>query len=284
MTIYTEGLARPGEPRPFVSRDNEMPDIKSMLKDIVDEEKFKQRRQEELDDLKARRNVDLAEGRDFVKDFSLGRISQPLGDENTKLRTLLEGRLGGLNAAENAALREQSFQGLNQQRQGDIRDLRGIQGAQGIRGPAAGAQQQDVFRQAADRGSDLEQQLLLRNLDIKRQAAQDFQGEVGRQQTQNIGIQGQNLQQSNQEAQVKNAFPFLFANLGAQEAATATNTITSRQQLLAALFPDLLKKLGQGGQPDDRITQTSFDNNKPEFRQGSSDIDVLRTDGGNPRT
>jgi hypothetical protein len=217
----------------------------------LDEERFKQRRSDELAQIEEKRGRDLQSGKDFIKDFSLGRIEQtPLSGENERLRSLLEGRLGGLSSGEGAALREQAFRGLNQQRQGDVRALRGIQGAQGVRGPAAVAQQQNVFGEAADRASDLEQQLLLRNLDIQRQAAGDFQSEVGRQQAQQLGISEFNIGQGTQEAALKNAFPFLFANLGAQEQAAATGAITGRDALIAALFPDLLGAgAGAGGVP-----------------------------------
>lgn len=225
------------------------PSPQDLIADLLDEERFKTRRDEALQGIEAKRDKDLQSGRDFIKDFSLERIKEtPFATENEKLRTLLESRLGGLNAGEGAALREQAFRGLNQQRQGDIRDLRGIQGAQGVRGPAAVAQQQNVFSQAADRGSDLEQQLLLRNIDIQRQAAGDFSGEISRQGTQQLGIDQFNIGQSTQEAKLKQAFPFLFANLGAQEQASATGNITSRDALIAALFPGLLSG-GQPGQP-----------------------------------
>jgi hypothetical protein len=226
------------------------PKPEDLIKDLLDEERFKQRRADELAQIEEKRGRDIESGREFVKDFSLGRITEtPLAAQNEKLRALLEGRLGGLGAGEGAALREQAFRGLGQQTQGDIRALRGIQGAQGVTGPAAVAQQQNVFSQAADRGSDLEQQLLLRNLDIQRQAAGDFGSEIARQQGQQLGINQFNIGQSNQEAAIRNAFPFLFANLGAQEQATATGAITGRDALLASLFPDLLQGQGAGAPP-----------------------------------
>lgn len=236
------------------------PSPQDLIKDLLDEERFKERRSTELQSIEEKRNKDLQSGRDFIKDFSLDRIkATPLAAENQKIRALLESRLGGLSSGEGAALREQAFRGLNQQRQGDIRDLRGIQGAQGVRGPAAVAQQQNVFSQAADRGSDLEQQLLLRNMEIQRQAAGDFSGEVARQQGQTLGIDQFNIGQQGKEAGLKAAFPFLFANLGAQEQATATGAITGRDALIASLFPDLLSggnvQGGAGAGPTTSMSQ-----------------------------
>lgn len=225
------------------------PSPQDLIKDLLDEEQFKQRRQEEKDRIKESRQTNIQEGQEFIKDFSLGRI----GDDptrtadNLKLKQLLEGRLGGLSSGEGAAMREQAFGGLNRQRQEGIRALRGLQGSQGVRGPAAVAQQQDVFNRAADRGSDLEQQLLLRNIDIQRQASADFGNELQRQQSQGLGIEQFNIGQGDRETGIKTAFPLQFANLGLQEDAAATGAITGRDALIAALFPDLLSQLGGAG-------------------------------------
>lgn len=211
-----------------------------LIKALLDEERFKIRRDLEVQALEAKRNRDLQTGRDFIKDFSLGRMAQDEGRaaENLQLKQLLEGRLGGLSAGEGAAMREQALGGIGQQRQTDVRALRGMQGAQGVRGPAAVSQQQDIFNQAADRRSDLEQQLLLRNVAMKQQAAQDFGRELARQQTQGLGIEQFNIGQANQEQSIRQAFPFLFANLGAQEQAAATGSVVGRDALIASIFPE----------------------------------------------
>lgn len=225
---------------PLPEPGQETPGIEDIIRGLLDDERFRARRQVELNDIESRRNANIKTGQDYIKNFALGRMNQPLTGENDQLRSLLQGRLGGLAAGENAAMREQAFRGLNQQRQGDLRELRALQGQQGIRGPAAAAQNQLVMREAADRGSDLEQQLLIENIAQRRQAAQDFAAEINRQQAQNLGIQQANLLQSNRESEIRNAFPFLFAGLGAAEQSTATANISSRDQLLATLLPELL--------------------------------------------
>lgn len=210
-----------------------------IIADLLNEEKRRQRVQDALTRIEEKRARDLASGTEFIKDFSMGTIAdedRPLKAENEQLRKLLQDRLGGLTSGEGAALRETAFRGLNQRRQGDIRALRGLQGGQGIRGPAAVAQQQDVFRQSADRASDLEQQLLQRNIDIQRQAAGDFQSEIGRQQTQDLGIQQFNIAQADREAALKKAFPFAFAGLGAQEHGAAASEVSGFDTLIASIL------------------------------------------------
>jgi hypothetical protein len=213
----------------------EAPAAGDLASELLDDERRRQRQKDELDMLRARRQEDIASGKEFIKDFALQGVNRPGDPENTRLRELLEQRAQGLSSPEGAALREQAFKGLDRQRQGDLRTLRGVQGGQGIRGPAAGAQQQSILRQAADRGEDLEQRLLLENVALRRQGTQDLQGELARQQAQNLNVQEFNARIANQENKLKTAFPFLFAGLGAQEQGTAAQTISSRDQLEASI-------------------------------------------------
>ena len=83
--------------------------------------------------------------------------------------TRAEQGLGGLNAAENDALRAQAFQSLDRQFQAGNRALARAQGRSGVQGAAATGQFRDLARERLGATQGLERDILLQNIAIQDQ-------------------------------------------------------------------------------------------------------------------
>lgn len=88
-----------------------------------------------------------------------------------KLLGLAEGRLGGLDSAENMALKESLFRDIDRQKAGAMRD---VARQSGLGAGAAFGQRQALGRDYADNALRANRDLTLANVDIKRQALQDY--------------------------------------------------------------------------------------------------------------
>jgi len=141
--------------------------------------------------------------------------------------------LDGLDSVEGQALREQSMRGLLSQEKSAARNLRGSLG--GLRGGAAAAAQASLARDVGNQRSQLEQDLLMKNLDIKNQAlgsfeqaamlddqrrAQrigDLEGSLTRTRADELARQQYNQSQAAREFAARSGAELGFANLGMQE-------------------------------------------------------------------
>lgn len=90
-----------------------------------------------------------------------------------EVQTLMKGGLAGLNATENQALREQAQRSMDTQYQTALRGLSMGQSRGGVRGAAATAQQGNLNKERMTQQNQMEQDLLVKNIDIqdKRRAA-----------------------------------------------------------------------------------------------------------------
>lgn len=102
-------------------------------------------------------------------------------DTRTKFDELINLRkqkLGGLDAAENQALKESLFRDIDRQRSGAMRDAARA-GARGLGAGASFAQRRALGRDYGDAAIGANRQLLLDNVNIKRQALNDLEGTTG---------------------------------------------------------------------------------------------------------
>lgn len=86
----------------------------------------------------------------------------------------LQSNLEGLNSAENTALRERAYSGVDRARQAAMSDLARQQSGAGLGGGANFAQQRATARDFDMAKGQLEQGILLDNVNVKRQALQDY--------------------------------------------------------------------------------------------------------------
>ena len=110
-------------------------------------------------------SVDDAMG---FRDDTAGRYDELLG--------MRRDRLGGLDTAENMALKESLHRDIDRQRQGALRD---VARTPGLGAGASFAQRRAIGRDASDAGIGANRQLLLDNVNIRRQALGDFEGTTG---------------------------------------------------------------------------------------------------------
>lgn len=95
--------------------------------------------------------------------------------EMTDILDMMKQGLAGLSAPENTALREQAQRSLDQQYQTSLRQLQMSQARGGARGAAASAQQSNLDRQRMDEQNNLEQDLLVKNIDVQDQRRNAYQ-------------------------------------------------------------------------------------------------------------
>lgn len=93
-----------------------------------------------------------------------------------ELVNLRRAKLGGLDAAENQGLKESLFRDIDRQRAGALRD---VNRTQGLGAGGAFAQRRAVGRDYGDASLRANRDLLMQNIDIKRQALGDFENTVG---------------------------------------------------------------------------------------------------------
>jgi hypothetical protein len=91
------------------------------------------------------------------------------------LLNLRKQKLGGLDATENQALKESLFRDIDRQRTGALRDV-ARSGRAGVGAGASFAQRRALGRDYGDQAVGANRQLLLDNINIKRQALGDLEG------------------------------------------------------------------------------------------------------------
>lgn len=102
-----------------------------------------------------------------LRDTTAGQYDEVIG--------LRRGALGGLNAAENQALKESLFRDIDRGRAGAMRD---IARTPGLGSGASFAQRRALGRDYRNAADQANRQLLLDNINLKRQALGDFEGSV----------------------------------------------------------------------------------------------------------
>lgn len=104
-----------------------------------------------------------------------GRRSQEMKD----ILGMMQQGLAGLNSQENTALREQAQRSLDNQLATSMRQTQIAQARGGVRGGAATAQMENLQRDRMDTQSNLEQDLLVKNIDIQDKRRNDYYGALG---------------------------------------------------------------------------------------------------------
>lgn len=118
-------------------------------------------------------NVDFGSINQYL-DPSVQEANALKGDltgQYDKLLGLSEGRLGGLDSAENAALKESLFRDIDRQKAGAMRD---VARTPGLGAGSSFAQRRAIGRDYGDQALQADKNLLLTNVDVKRQALQDY--------------------------------------------------------------------------------------------------------------
>lgn len=125
-------------------------------------------------------------------DFSkINQFLQPSVDEALAYRNdttglydellgLRRDKLGGLNAAENQALRDSLYRQIDRERQGALRD---VSRTPGLGAGAAFGQRRALGQDYRNAALDADRNLLLTNIDLKRQALNDLEGTTGARQS-----------------------------------------------------------------------------------------------------
>jgi len=97
-----------------------------------------------------------------------------------ELVNLRRDKLGGLDAAENQALKESLFRDIDRQKTGALRD---VARTPGLGAGASFGQRRALSRDYGNQALQANRQLLLDNVNLKRQALTDFEGTTGARQS-----------------------------------------------------------------------------------------------------
>ncbi len=164
---------------------------------------------------------DIAAGQEiFGGDFAegkLGRLQEgPSGDVQDIIARRKAG-LGGLSAEENQAIRERGSQSIDRSTQSSLRQLRGLQGATGQRGGSALASQSRILQAGQGAKANVERDLAIQNVDVKRQALGAAEGSILGAEAQTRENELFNIRQKNKEATGRQTAGLSFAQLAATE-------------------------------------------------------------------
>jgi len=204
-----------------------------------------------LDDQRKRiakdREAGRTEGRRFAKNyFSKSQEGSGMVDASAtpEMMEILERRksdLGGLNATQNQAAREQAFKGMSARNQGDSRALRARLGSRGLRGAAAAGAELDLAKNQAAESTNLEQRLLLDNVNLKNKALQDYESTFGSQRADLLNRRTANVNRSDQFRQGRAGSELGFAGVYGGERTEALGKLLGDKGLEA------VKASGGGG-------------------------------------
>lgn len=141
--------------------------------------------------------------------------------EMADILALMRNGLAGLNAQENTAIREQAQRELDRRFQNEQYALQKAAGGGRLRGGALASSLGDIGQRAAESQSQLEQDLLVKNIDIQDQRRNQYGSFLG----------GQEEAERNRTA---NALGALGAGIGGAEQAEFQRAEQARQDLLGA--------------------------------------------------
>lgn len=168
------------------------------------------------------------------KEGSLGRLD---AGRSADVSSIVESRragLQGLSAEENQALRERASQSIDRGSQTALRQLRGSQGISGVRGGTAGAQQATVLAAGQQAKGRAERDLLIQNVEAKRQALGDFEATVTGAEATEQERSLFNIGQKGKEQFGRLSSGLGFAQLGVQERAAARGVSVAQSNVAAA--------------------------------------------------
>lgn len=174
---------------------------------------------------------------------SLGRLSEERSAESQDLLERRKASLQGLSAQENQAARDQLFQSVNQDTQSNLRSLRGLQGASGQTGSSAVTQQIGVMGAGQKTRADLERDLLLKNVEMKRQNLGDYETSLGNVQAKEGDAKLFNLGQVAQEKAGLLSTQFGLAELAQAERASLRGLQAAANAAGGVNAPSLLSTL-----------------------------------------
>lgn len=138
----------------------------------------------------------LAEGMGFLKTLdrvdtsgyeSAVKTAGQRSDEMKEVLGIMKGGLAGLNAVENQALREQAQRELDRSYQNEQYALQKMSGGGKLRGGALASSLADISSKRQQGQSNLEQDLLVKNIDIQDQRRRDYSGLLGSQEEAEFG-------------------------------------------------------------------------------------------------
>ncbi len=124
----------------------------------------------------------LAQGRTLGMDLTgADAYAAARGQRSAEVNDILaryQKGLDGLTSAENAAITNQARGAIRADTTGALRTLAGRQAGAGVRGGAALSQLNATAQQGAANAADFERDLLIKNIDAKRTALNDYAGAV----------------------------------------------------------------------------------------------------------
>jgi hypothetical protein len=204
----------------------------------------------------------LKAGKDYAdKTFaegSLGRLSDSYKERTDNYLDLLKGRLGGLDSAEMAAARGQAQSDVSREMAQNLEHQASIAGAQGIRGGVAASMQGQALSNANKQMADYQRQLILDNIAVKNQAAQNYGSALGSASDRALGVGQFNLGQKDAEAYGRASLPFqIAAGVSAQDAANWNKYFGAQQLGVAKGQVDAVNKLVSGAAPATNASSSS---------------------------
>jgi hypothetical protein len=150
----------------------------------------------------------------------LGRIGEQRSTDVADIIARRREALGGMSSTENQAAKDQLFNQVNRDTQTNLRALRGIQGATGQNGGAAVNQQIGVLGAGQSARKDLERDLMLKNIDLRGQALNNYETSVAGAETNEQNQKIFNLDQISREKEGMLTTQFGLAGLGQAERAS----------------------------------------------------------------
>lgn len=117
-------------------------------------------------------------GQELFGDGSLQMPGQMLTDRD-RMFASLRSQMQGLTAPEFEAMRGRAAQGVESQTASNLRRLRNEQGLGGVTGAARTAGAQNIMAQGGQQRRELERDLLMKDVDVRRQGTQAMGGALG---------------------------------------------------------------------------------------------------------
>lgn len=192
-----------------------------------------------LDEARAGRNQDMAEGRARGEQLfgtgQLGRVDATRSGDVQDIIARRKAFLSGFSPEEMNAQRDQFTEGNDRSVEMNLRRLRGENARAGVRGPVATAQAATALRAGSDAEATNQREIFLKNADAKRGALGDYEKSVSGAEATDLDKQKFNLGQMLKEKYGVAGTELGYAGLGAGERGQVLSQLLSEDQSAATI-------------------------------------------------